>query len=388
VDSYRESRTVLLTLGRLPVALELARALNSHGWRVLVADPYAWHMCRLSRSVTQSFKVTAPATNEQRYLQELQEIIETEHVALVIPVSEETLFVSALKGRVPESVEIFCAEQATLLKLHDKFCFARFAAELALPVPATAVASEEAAFADILSRAFVVKPRLSCSGTGVRFGDAGDALEVSELNDRHVVQQRLSGDSCCSFSIAAGGKTLASVCYRSLLESGSVSVCFEQVAVPEGIRHFIDTIVQETSYSGMIAFDFIRSEAGVWCAIECNPRSTSGLHFIEHAVLLSSLIDRKVQPPVSLAGARQEFWSCLSQVQGALLRGKFKKESWKKLFSTRDITLQLSDLKPFLLMTFVLAPQLYKSIRSGTALTEILMEDVGWYERQMHERHT
>ena len=53
-------RTVLLTIGRMPKALEVARALAGAGHRVIVADPFAWHVCRVSRAVTSSFRTTAP----------------------------------------------------------------------------------------------------------------------------------------------------------------------------------------------------------------------------------------------------------------------------------------------------------------------------------------
>ena len=44
-------KTVLLTLGRLPKALELARALRAAGARVLVAEPFAKHLTGTSRAV-------------------------------------------------------------------------------------------------------------------------------------------------------------------------------------------------------------------------------------------------------------------------------------------------------------------------------------------------
>lgn len=384
MDANRESRTVLLTLGRLPVALELARALYAGGWRVLVADPYAWPMCRLSNTVSRSFKVTAPAIDQHRYLQQLQQIINDEQVSLVIPVSEETLYVSALKHRVSDEVNVLCMDQVTLLQLHDKYNFPAFARNLELPVPDTALASAVTANDELLSRPFVVKPRLSCSGAGVCFGLAGQELERSQRNDQHIVQQRLPGDLLCSFSIAVAGQTLVSVCYRSLLDAGSVAVCFEHLPVPEGIARFIDTVVRKTSYTGMIAFDFMQNEAGQWCAIECNPRSTSGLHFIEPATLLSSLVDGRapVQQPASVSVRQQEFWSCLAQLQGALLKGRINRSGWKNLFRSKDITLRYSDMKPFVFMSFTMAPQLFRSLRSGVSLSEILMSDVGWHGRK------
>ncbi|MFK7993877.1 MAG: ATP-grasp domain-containing protein [Granulosicoccus sp.] len=378
MNSERDSRTVLLTLGRLPVALELARALHGGGWRVLVAEPYAWHLCRLSNSVHRSFKVTAPAVNEQLYLDELQVIIEREQVSLVLPVSEEILYVSALKHRLPPSVELLCMDQRTLALLQDKYCFARFADKLGLPVPATVLADNESACRQLTTLPFVVKPRQSCAGAGVRFGTAGGALENSELSDTHVVQQQLSGIACCSFTLATTGQTLTSVCYGSLLEAGSVAVCFEQMAVPESISEFINRIVQATEYSGMIAFDFIQDDTGVWRAIECNPRSTSGIHFIEHDDLLKGLIRKLPFPSPVKPVRRQEFWSSLMQVEGALFKGKINASGWKNLFTSKDITLRFPDIKPFVFMVFILAPQLFQSIKTRKPMSELLMSDMVW----------
>jgi hypothetical protein len=72
--------TVLLTLGRLPKALEIARALAGAGCRVIVAEPFRRHVCHASRSVAKSFQVTAPATDPDAYLAELLAIIEAEGV--------------------------------------------------------------------------------------------------------------------------------------------------------------------------------------------------------------------------------------------------------------------------------------------------------------------
>ena len=41
------TRTALLTLGRLPKGLDLARALAAEGWRVVVAEPFGWHLARM-----------------------------------------------------------------------------------------------------------------------------------------------------------------------------------------------------------------------------------------------------------------------------------------------------------------------------------------------------
>ena len=82
-------KTVLLTLGRLPVALDLARGFEAAGWRVIVAEPFAMHLCRMSRSVAKSRRVTAPLASPQQYRSDLLRIIREDAIDLVVPVSEE-----------------------------------------------------------------------------------------------------------------------------------------------------------------------------------------------------------------------------------------------------------------------------------------------------------
>ena len=120
--------TVLLTLGRLPKALEIARALAGAGCRVIVAEPFRRHVCSPSRAVAKSIQVTAPSADTRAYLRDLKTIIATERVDLVVPVSEEAMHVAALAGDLPVGVRLACPPQPGLLALHDKLHFARFAA--------------------------------------------------------------------------------------------------------------------------------------------------------------------------------------------------------------------------------------------------------------------
>ena len=52
--------TVLITLGRLPKALDLARGFKALGYRVIVAEPFRWHLTGVSNVIARRFTVTAP----------------------------------------------------------------------------------------------------------------------------------------------------------------------------------------------------------------------------------------------------------------------------------------------------------------------------------------
>lgn len=385
--------TVLLTLGRLPVALEIARAFATQDYRVIIAEPFAWPLCRLSKYVDRCFKTIAPAREVDTYCDQLLEIIKAEQVSIVVPVSEEIIFVSALKERLPVSVAITCMDQKSLAMLHDKYRFATWAIAQNLPMPETALASQAEKVQGIVSMAHIVKPRLSCSGTGVRLAEAGEPLLRTEVTCRNIVQRRLNGKHCSTFSIASGGSVITSICYQGLLQSGTVSVCFKQIEIPPAIAAFIARAVSHLKFNGMISFDFIQSATGEWQAIECNPRATSGIHFLEPKVLVQALLSvaNRVAPPAVDRAAndsdklcefpRMEFWSCLAKVEGDLFKLKWNRDGWRLLLTARDVTWSRKDTKPSLFMPLVLAPQLWQAIKQRRPVSELLLLDVGWYRQ-------
>ena len=396
--------TALLTLGRLPVALEIARALHAGGWRVVVAEPLAWHLCRTSRAVARCRTLTAPTDDPARYLDELLSIVDEEGVSLIVPVSEETMFVAGLHGRLPPGVRLACPPQASLLELHDKWRFAERARALGLAVPATALASSAAGERLVAGTAHVVKPRLSCSGVGVTLHEraaspeeAGRALGSLPRRDDLVVQTRLRGAPCCAFALTRRGALEHLVVYRSLLESGSVSVTFERVAAPDDVRRFVAAFVRGVDHEGMIAFDFIADESGRHHAIECNPRATSGIHFLMPGVLAAALLatERATgraasgEPAIAPLGARrQEFWSALIEIEGALLRGRLDRTGWRRLFTTPDVNWSRRDPLPFLLMAISGLPLLWRALRARRPITEVTMLDMGWYGPAEREGET
>ena len=157
-------KTVLLTLGRLPKALELARALNAAGARVIVAEPFGSHVCRVSRAVSKSIRVPAPNSDPEGYLTALENIVHAEHVELVVPVSEEALHASKLAGRLPPRTKLYSPVHAQLARLHDKLAFNRTAHSLGLAVPETHEGPAPGAQGLTESADYIVKPAHGCSG--------------------------------------------------------------------------------------------------------------------------------------------------------------------------------------------------------------------------------
>ena len=372
--------TVLITLGRLPKGLELARALAGAGCRVLVAEPWRWHLTRLSGSVDECHVLPPPATRPDAYDQALRDLVDAEDVDLVVPVSEEILHVSRLHSARPNGVRVFTPRTDALLALHDKLSFANTAKQLDLPSPATFAADSEAARSFAAESAFIVKPTLSSAGKGLSVRKAGDP--IPDLGEPALVQAFLPGEEFSSFSVAHDGRVLGTVVYRGRIVSGTVAVCFESIPEPDpSMLDWIERFVAGTGHSGFISFDFRRDESGRALPLECNPRTTSGIHFVEPEDLARAILTPDESEGFRLREERvlQQFFPGLTETQGAFFKGRPWRKNLPDLFGSRDVCWQRDDPWPFLLLVPASYPILRRTIFRGQSFGEATTEDIGSY---------
>ena len=370
--------TVLITLGRLPKALDLVRGFARAGCRVLVAEPFSWHLCRPSRDVARSCAVTAPSVSKERYRDELLGIIAREQVDLVVPVSEEILHVASLHGMLPAGCRLFAPPQATLLGLHDKLGFIRQAAAFGLPVPETEALGTDAAAALAARADYVVKPLYSCSGKGVRILRAGTPLPA--VAGPALAQRFLAGGVHSTFTLAHAGRVLVTAVYRGTIMSGTVSVGFERVC-SAAIEAWVREFVARSGHSGFISFDFVVDSDGRALAIECNPRVTSGVHFVEPLPLARAILDPAgaADPPLRAGRLFQQFYPCLTETQKAMFRPRDRRHHLHYLRAARDVVWSARDPLPFLTMTFTSYQILALSVFRGLSLGEAATRDIEWY---------
>ncbi|MEL7450537.1 MAG: ATP-grasp domain-containing protein [Pseudomonadota bacterium] len=340
--------TVLLTLGRLPVGLELARGFAAIGWRVIVAEPFRLHLSRHSRSVARCYRTAAPTTHPDQYLADLRRVIDAENVRLVVPVSGESMHVAALHAELPEGVSLFSESQPVMLKLHDKLTFNRLAQQYGLPVPISADSSDGDAARVAQAGGVVVKPRHGCSGRGVTFLPRGAS---GPFPPGTLVQQRIDGETLSSFSVVRDGVLLSTVVYRAAVLSGSVAAGFERVPEHERIEQWIETFARQSRHTGFLSFDFIVNEYGEPSAIECNPRATSGIHFLHPELLVRAIVDGVTTDRPHRDELRlQETYSCFTATLASVLRPATFRRNFRFLRTARDISWSSDDPWPFLLM--------------------------------------
>lgn len=377
IRSSSRPGTALLTLGRLPKALDVARALSGAGWRVIVAEPARRHLTGASRSVARSVVVPSPVIDPVGYVDRLRALVVEERVDLVVPVSEEILHVAGLRDRLPPGVRLQSMSQSALLALHDKYSFIERCAAAGVPAPPTARLGSEAAERLVAEGAVVVKPVFSCSGRGVEFLARGAQLPMR--TEPSIVQRRCVGRVLSSFSIARRGELRLTVVYRGAVMQGSVAVCFERLDPPPAIEAWIRRLVANERFDGFISFDFIESPDGAVWGIECNPRATSGLHFVAEADLARALLDPEDDAPLGLRPERlqQQFYPCLTETQKSMFGGSFLKNV-RCLIRARDVTASWRDPWPFLSMPWTAWPIIEQSIRQGCTFGEVAMSDLVW----------
>ncbi|MFN0217318.1 MAG: ATP-grasp domain-containing protein [Hyphomicrobium sp.] len=373
------TKTVLLTIGRLPKALDIARGFAGAGWRVIVADPFRWHLTRVSNAIAKCYAITSPVTDRARYLSDIRAVIDSERVELVVPVSEETMYVAALRDVLAPGVSIFTMPQDLVLELYNKRTFANKAHALGLDAPKTCALGDPGAGAIAASGDYVIKPECSCSGRGVRFFTRNTPLPATQADEPEIAQQRIAGDLYSTFSIAHRGEARVTVVYRAAVMSGTVAVCFERVPDMPAIAAWVDAFVAATTYTGFVSFDMIVDAEGRAYAIECNPRATSGAHFVTPEFLIAAILDQPTDAPAFRKTLfMQQFYPCLTETQTSLFDPPRFKANLRHLISAQDVSWARRDPLPFLLMPATASQILWRSIVKKQSFGEASTFDISW----------
>lgn len=376
------TQTALLTLGRMPKGWEIARALHQAGVRVVVADPMAWHAMRPSRWVDRSVQVTAPRRDAAAYHRDLLRIVEAESVSLIVPVAEEALHVAAIVPDLPEGTRFFGADQARLLALHDKQRFIAEAARYGLAVPATFPLGSPQA--DGLARAtdVMVKRVFSCSGVGLTSVRRGDGLPPTDGEPR-IVQVRLRGREVSSFSIAHRGRVLVTVVYEATVLSGTVAVAFRRVtdAAAQAVGAWVARFAAASEANGFLSFDFIVDADGVAWGLECNPRVTSGVHFLEPEGLAQAILAPETEPVLRYKPQSrfQQIFPTGKEAYAALFRqGRRAGPIFRELLTAPEVMWDKADPWPLLLLALTSYEILGRAIFGRMRFGEAASADIAW----------
>ena len=378
---------VLLTGGRAPATLELARLFQRAGHRVLMAESLAWHLSRPSWAVTRNYRVPPPRQDPGGFVRALAEIVRRERVDLLLPTCEEIYAVA--RGRaVLEAAgagQVLAEPLEKLRGLHDKWLFVQRARGHGLRVPDTCRLESPADLEQALAGRgqVVLKPVYSrFAARALLPPQRAAALARVRPSQRQawVAQAYLRGRQVCTYSVAHHGRLAAHVAYPVEFTAGQgAAVAFRAIEHP-ATRAWVEQFVAAESFSGQIAFDFIETEAGEVAALECNPRATSGVHLLagqpEFAAAffgpLPKVIDAEGARPAMLAAGMLLYNLPAARSPGARRR-------WAAAFAaSRDVVFRWHDPLPALLQLMSLAPLAACSLRQRISLIEASTYDIEW----------
>ena len=361
--------------------MTLARSLQRNGVRVVVADPMKRQLCSVSRAVAKTYQVAAPNTDISSWEQDILDIVDREQITDVIPTSEEVCHVANLAPRLPETTRYVGPSAFWINQWHDKLQFVDHAISRGVTAPSVYTTADPEARALVRQTDCVVKPRRGCSGTDVAFISQGSTLPSA--SNETLLQRKVEGAHLYTLSWVEKGNVKATASYRGSTHSGTVAVGFQSAPTPFSVRQWISQFLADTDVTGFISFDFILDRGGIPWGIECNPRPSSGVHFIDEAWLGAAMMGAADQPaPITPAGKRAQWsYSTLTEAYKHLFRFQLTDfvRCLRDLLVSRDAVWSWRDPLPFLLMTPLCWEFIWRSIRERMPIGDASQCDIAWH---------
>ena len=212
---------ILLTGGRAPAALELARAFHKEGHIVFMAESLRGHLSQPSNAIKANFIVPAPRQEKDAFLVALKKIILENKIDLLIPTCEEVFYVAMGREQLPCAV--FVEPIKKLNTIHNKWKFVINAVDQELSVPETMLINtmDDMLHAYAHWRELVFKPAYSRFAARTLIlpplKQAASTLTFNP-NSPWVAQGYIKGQEICTYSIVHNGHVTAHAAYPSTLQ--------------------------------------------------------------------------------------------------------------------------------------------------------------------------
>lgn len=390
-----DARTVVLTGGRAPATLDLARQFAAAGHRVVVAESMRHHVAGASRHTARSYAVPRPSVQPDAYIDALERIVQSEKADLLIPMCEEIFYVSRGMERLSKHCRVFAEPIGKLRVLHSKWSFIRQAAEWGFDVPATRLLGSQAELEALLRDAeaealgfgdcragepaaagngqpkllpLVLKPVYSRFAANVivlqadelrKYGWQSAAKRLNVSAERPwVAQQFISGRQICTYSVVWNGAVTAHAAYDVDFTAGRGACISFRPFQSRPLADWVERFVRQAGFTGQIAFDFIIAADGTIYPIECNPRATSGIHLFKACDRLDRAFlrqprhaERSKEGTVIFPHPESRAMIALAMLSYGLgsVRSRHRLQEWAGTFGrATDVVFRLKDPLPFL----------------------------------------
>ncbi|ESQ88677.1 hypothetical protein ABENE_15660 [Asticcacaulis benevestitus DSM 16100 = ATCC BAA-896] len=304
----------------------------------------------------------SPRFEPDGFAADAERIVEQTNPDLIVPLCEEIYYWAQLRPPA-----LFAPSLETLMRLHSKHEFARFAAGLGLSVPMTERTPDWAPDS-------VFKPEFSRFGVRLLIRHAQGPGKEDPCNP-WIRQAYVDGEDLSFYAIAREGRLRAFSAYRSAWRTkGGASYYFDPLEseLSDRLLTIAATLVSALDLTGQIACDLRMDAYGKLWLLECNPRATSGLHLLAHdpAALASAFLadgDRLAadrQP--ACVGLAMALYGLPDAVRNGRLRG-WRQDSRR----ARDVLAkrELPALADSLSLSL-------KAAQGGRGLAELLTQDI------------
>ncbi|MGR3779003.1 ATP-grasp domain-containing protein [Bacillus paramycoides] len=378
-------KTVLITGARAPAALHLCRLFNSTGHTVIIADSIPYPLSKVSTSTDYFYEIPSPKWKTNESIHALLSIIQRHNVDLLIPTCEEIFYISRHKEEFSPFCHVLVDDFHKLSLLHNKWEFIQLVTNLGWQVPATYRINNEQAIRSMIHQTpattpFVLKPIFSRFSDKVEFITKEAAIkEIMVDKPNYIIQEFIQGTQHCSYSIAQSGKVLAHSTYKTEFTAGlGATIAFKHINQPK-IEQFVSHIVKELNFSGQIAFDFIITENGDAIPIECNPRTTSGLHLFDEEILPAFFYEKVNSTLIPKQNSECAIRLAMLLYGLPYLKSTQKRKGWLKvLCSYPDIIYSHTDRKPFFYQFFSMYKLWRESYKHERTILEQTTYDISW----------
>lgn len=344
---------VLITGARTPAALELVRAFA--GSRVFTADTFRFCLAGASKWVERHFVISA-----ETLAREVASLHRAHQFELIIPTGEEVFYLA------DRGLPLFAPTLGLLRRLHSKWEFQDLVKRAGGLTPRSRLLRRPEQLPNS-PQGYVFKPEFCRFGSATRI-ETFTGVRPTE-SEPWLAQERIEGQELCSYAVAIAGRLTAFSCYRPRYRlPGSSAILFQPVE-DAGALELVSRLVAQLQFTGQLAFDLIRSGADLY-AIDCNPRSTSGIHLLGPG-LARSFLERDFNCP-------RTWRSRVFGVAMPLLVGHYPLPSLLNDWSNAlEVTWTREDPKPW----WALFPHLVETLwrcRRGLTFQQASTGDTEW----------
>lgn len=246
--------------------------------RIITSDSRSYSQWIRTKYAKKHIRHTSAKKDPERFLAEIIEIIQREHIQYLIPVNSDDIRILLKNKDHLFGTLDYMGDDATFSLLDDKKNLAKLATELSLPVP------RDLQLSDTITRfPLVFKPTQSSSSKGVSYIHTAEQLTELRKNPpqtSYVLQEYIQGEGVGYSVFAKDGQIVAGCGHKRLAEypvsggSSTIRAYFEHPRMEE----IAQQVIAHTRWSGYAMFEFKLTPQEEIFLIEINPRIWGSIH--------------------------------------------------------------------------------------------------------------